>query len=315
MVRNIRGMIKSVGETAEQVAASSEELLASAEQTALSTNEITLSIQEIANGIDTQESTTSESSNSMEKIAIGIIEIAKTSHDVSSASTLMYKQAQTGSEHIGKITEQMKTLNQSVNQSASIVKILGDRSKEIGQFVKVITEIASQTNLLALNAAIEAARAGESGKGFAVVADEVRKLAEQSEKSAQQITGVVHVIQQETLKAVESMNSGTIEVENGMKVVSDAGEVFGNILNSTDDVSNKISLVSEAAEKLSNESKQVSELVKNLNNIARESSDNVSTIAASSQQQNASMEEIQASAVALSKVSQEMQELMEQFKL
>lgn len=57
-------------------------------------------------------------------------------------------------------------------------------SKEIGNIITDIEDIASQTNLLALNASIEAARAGEAGKGFAVVADQIGKLAADSAKSA-----------------------------------------------------------------------------------------------------------------------------------
>ncbi|PHF13145.1 chemotaxis protein, partial [Bacillus toyonensis] len=69
-----------------------------------------------------------------------------------------------------------------------VIQLLNNKSKQIGDILEVIQNIADQTNLLALNAAIEAARAGEHGRGFAIVADEVRKLAEQSSVSSSEIS-------------------------------------------------------------------------------------------------------------------------------
>jgi methyl-accepting chemotaxis protein len=79
--------------------------------------------------------------------------------------------------------EQMNTIEETVIKIDNIIRVLGNRSNEIGSIVETISGIAEQTNLLALNAAIEVARAGEQGKGFAVVAEEVRKLAESSQES------------------------------------------------------------------------------------------------------------------------------------
>ncbi len=79
----------------------------------------------------------------------------------------------------------------SVSESARTIGSLGEKSKQIGQIVGVIKDIADQTNLLALNAAIEAARAGEQGRGFVVVADEVRKFAERTAKATAEIAVLV----------------------------------------------------------------------------------------------------------------------------
>ena len=91
-------------------------------------------------------------------------------------------------------------------------------SRKIGDIIGVIDEIARQTNLLALNAAVEAARAGDAGRGFAVVASEVRSLAQRSSQAAKDI------------KILISTSSG--EVENGVRLVNEAGSSLNEIVGS-----------------------------------------------------------------------------------
>ena len=79
-----------------------------------------------------------------------------------------------------KANEEKEKMNGLLTEREHITEI----SKEIGNRITDIEDIASQTNLLALNASIEAARAGEAGKGFAVVADQIGKLAADSANSA-----------------------------------------------------------------------------------------------------------------------------------
>ncbi len=88
-----------------------------------------------------------------------------------------------------------------------LVRGLANAATNIGDVVKLISDIASQTNLLALNATIEAARAGEAGKGFAVVANEVKHLANQTAKATDQIAEQIKAVQEQTNNAVTAISS------------------------------------------------------------------------------------------------------------
>ncbi|HSI47667.1 MAG TPA: methyl-accepting chemotaxis protein [Ideonella sp.] len=99
-------------------------------------------------------------------------------------------------------------------------------SRKIGDIIGVIDGIAFQTNILALNAAVEAARAGEQGRGFAVVAGEVRSLAGRSAEAAREIKALI--------------GASVDRVENGSRLVQDAGTTMNEIVESSRRVSNII---------------------------------------------------------------------------
>ncbi|MBS1158498.1 MAG: methyl-accepting chemotaxis protein [Proteobacteria bacterium] len=120
------------------------------------------------------------------------------------------------------IGERSQSIRDSVKLSANTIRQLEQRTLDIGGIVTLIKEIADQTNLLALNAAIEAARAGETGRGFAVVADEVRKLAERTRKATADIGGMIDGVQSQAEQAVRTMESGMTEMEDGLRLASEA---------------------------------------------------------------------------------------------
>lgn len=315
MTRNLKILIEKIRLDSEQVASSAEELTAAAEQTTQATNHISTSIQEVANGAEIQGHGVNESSIAMKDMAQKIQQMAETTSSISELATETNGEARNGRYSLQKVTEQMNTIREFVDESASVINSLGVHSQEIGKIIDVITSIADQTNLLALNAAIEAARAGEYGKGFAVVADEVRKLAEQSKESADQITELIQKIQGDATTATDVMDKGTQEVKEGMLVVHEAEENFEKIQKLIEQVTAQIQEASASSEEMSASVQQVTASIEEIARIAKESSNNTQNIASASEEQLASMEEIVSSASALSKLAEDLQEQASQFKI
>ncbi|MDI3328337.1 MAG: methyl-accepting chemotaxis protein [Alicyclobacillaceae bacterium] len=315
MVENLRALIRKVSQASEHVAAASEELFASAEQTVEVTNRITAVVQEVAGGAKSQVRQSEESATAVGEMAAGTQRIAESATLVSQSSVETASRAEEGNERVQKAVHQMDSIRASVQESASAISLLEQRSKQIGQIVEVISGIAAQTNLLALNAAIEAARAGEHGRGFVVVAEEVRKLAEQSKQSADQIAGLIQTIQEETKRSVEAMDMVTREVRSGIQAVQEAGEAFEHILNSVRNVADQIQEISAATQELSAGAEEISTTVEHMAQVAKESMGATEKAADASEEQLAAMQEVSSSAHSLSRMAQELQDLIHRFKV
>lgn len=111
-----------------------------------------------------------------------------------------------------KANEEKEKMNDLLMEMEHIIEI----SKEIGNIITDIEDIASQTNLLSLNASIEAARAGEAGKGFAVVADQIGKLAADSAKSA--------------VNTRDLIDKTLVEIEKGNTITRTTADAFNQII-------------------------------------------------------------------------------------
>nr|WP_281517736.1 methyl-accepting chemotaxis protein [Ferranicluibacter rubi] len=160
-------------------------------------------------------------------------------------------------------------------------------SSQISSIIGVIDEIAFQTNLLALNAGVEAARAGEAGRGFAVVAQEVRELAQRSAKAAKEIKDLIR--------------NSTAEVESGVKLVRDTGDVLKTIEAHVIEINGHMEAIATSAREQSTGLAEV--------NIAVNQMDQVT-------QQNAAMvEETSAAGSTLASESARLRELISHFTL
>ncbi|QEI08503.1 PAS domain S-box protein [Pigmentiphaga aceris] len=156
--------------------------------------------------------------------------------------------AKRGSSVVQETVDVMRALADEMEAAAQGIAALDRQSQIIGTIIKSISGIANQTNLLALNAAIEAARAGEQGRGFAVVADEVRQLASRTTQATEEIVGVVLQNQKLAEQAVDIIEKGKLQAQQGLELSAQAGEVIVDIQDGAQKV---VSAVGQFANKLS----------------------------------------------------------------
>lgn len=313
--KTMKDIIGQLIESSGQLGASSEELTASAEQSALAANQIAETIGEVAAGASTQLQSIDVTTKVVEQMTTGIQKISTDAEHVANAAEQASTSAKSGEDIIEKATNQMKNIERTVGDSAHVVAKLGENSKQIGEIVDTISAIAGQTNLLALNAAIEAARAGDQGRGFAVVAEEVRKLAEQSQEASKHIANLIGEIQGDTDDAVVAMSKGTREVQLGTEIVNLAGKTFSDIASLVEQVSDQVGHISTAIQENASGSLQIISSIKEIDQISRAAAGQMQTVSAATEEQSASMEEIESSGGSLVKMAEDLQNVVNTFKV
>ncbi|MGG0719483.1 methyl-accepting chemotaxis protein [Robertmurraya massiliosenegalensis] len=315
MKDNLREMIQKVIENSEKIAASSQELTAGAQQTTAATEHITQIIQEVVDGAEKQATSVEESARAMDEVTIGLNNLAENSSLISESTQKTREHAENGGALINETVEQMETIHQSVNASSLAVKLLDERSKQIGVITNTISDIANQTNLLALNAAIEAARAGEHGKGFAVVAEEVQKLAVQAQQSSTQISELIYSINNDMMQTYKSMEQVNTDVSKGLSIVEKTEGSFKEIMKAMETMEIQITEAAATAEQMSASAEEVSATASGISDIAQQSMQHTQTVSASTEEQLASMQQILASANSLNSIAEHLQETVAEFKL
>jgi methyl-accepting chemotaxis protein len=245
-----------------------------------SSGSIAVAASEIASGNEQLSQRTSEQASSLEETAASLEELTSTVRQNAEHSMQANQLASQASDTAVKG-------GHVVSQVVNTMGLITESSKKIVDIIGVIEGIAYQTNLLALNAAVEAARAGEHGRGFAVVASEVRNLARRSADAAKEIKVLI--------------DDSVAKVGNGSRLVNEAGQTMGGVVDSIKKVSDIIAEIAAASNEQSAGIEQVNQAITQMDGVT---------------QQNAAMvEEASAAAAALEEQAKKLNEIVDVFRL
>jgi len=315
MTTNLNDMVKTINTTSEKVNYSANFLAENTHNTTIVSEDISRAIGDVALGTQEQYENINKILKSISNVSDEIQSIYTSTKEIAATAQKNNQFATDGEITVKYTVQQMNDIQSSVAKTDASLKHLVERSKEIEQFLTIITNIANQTNLLALNAAIEAARAGEAGKGFAVVASEIRQLAEQSSASATQIATVVQVIQEETNQSVNQMQVVVRDVLKGIEMTNQTKDFFVDISKTMHSMTNELTNITNNNKKINIHVQDVTDAVEKVHSIARQNNDNSTKVSAASQEQFASIEEISYSTDSLSALAKELKTLTDHFKI
>jgi methyl-accepting chemotaxis protein len=308
-------MLDEISRSSETLSIATTEMANTSEEQGRAIGEIAMAINTVAAGAEQQVRSVDDARRITDELAEASRLSADSADETAKAAAEARELAREGVGAADGATAAMQAVRDSSAQVNEAIRLLGEKSGQIGGIVETITGIAAQTNLLALNAAIEAARAGEHGRGFAVVAEEVRHLAEESQEAAATISGLIEQIQQETNRAVEVVELGVSQTAEGVSTVEQTREVFLRIGESVEDMSTRVEDIAASVRQIAASSDDVRGSMETVASVAEQSSASTQEVSASTEQSSASTQQISASAQQLAGTAEELDRLVSQFVL
>ena len=251
-----------IGQLLDGLKEMNDSLVKIVSQVRTGTDTIATASQQIASGNLDLSSRTEEQASSLEETASSMEELTSTVKQNADNAKQANQLAATASDIAVRG-------GQVVSEVVHTMEDITESSKKIADIISVIDGIAFQTNILALNAAVEAARAGEQGRGFAVVASEVRNLAQRSASAAKEIK--------------ELITSSVGTVENGSRLVTQAGSTMNEIVDSVKRVTDIMAEITAASQEQASGIEQVNQAVAQMDEVTQQNAALVEEAAAASQ--------------------------------
>jgi len=300
-VEKIQGIVREMAQHAARIndasgslAGISEQMNAGAEQTSAKATTVAAASEEMSANITSVAAAMEQAASNINVVAAATEEMTATIREIGQST-----------EKARNITEE--AVGQTAKASEQVGE-LGSAAQEIGKVVEAITDISEQVNLLALNATIEAARAGDAGKGFAVVANEIKELARQTSEATLAIKQRVESIQRST--------GGTVaEIENITRVVNSVNEVVTTIASAVEEQSTTTGEIAGNIAQASQGIGEVNENIAQSSSVASDIAGDIAEVTQAAGEMSNSSSQVNLSSGELAKLAEELNALVNRFKV
>ncbi len=294
MLRDITNGVQTLTASSTELSAISEQISANSEHTAERSNNVSASAEEMAANMNSVAAATEQTTVSIQMVVAAAEEMSATINEIAGNTAK-------GSGTTSRAVETAKEVSLKVDE-------LGKAASEINKVTETIADISEQTNLLALNATIEAARAGEAGKGFAVVAGEIKALAQQTAEATSEISHKISGIQATTNESVAAIESIVDIINEVNDIVTAVAAAIEEQAATTREIANNVAQASQGVQ-------EVNENVNQTSAVAGEVTKDIAQVSNATEEMNQGSRQIYTSAHELSRLAENLNAMVGQFKL
>jgi methyl-accepting chemotaxis protein len=224
IVANTQKVSGDLASASLEMTATAESFSSNAQNQASTAEEVTATAEEVSASVD---KIATDAQQQYEGMNMLLSQIRDLDRSISETATMIRETADLSSQ----ISQKAREGEQSMTGMNSAMTRITQSSDEMTGIVKIINDISERINLLSLNAAIEAARAGEAGRGFAVVADEISKLADQTASSIKEIDRLI--------------KANTEQIQSGMTYIGHTTRNISSIIEGVTTITRSMGALTE----------------------------------------------------------------------